>query len=587
MRAIQLAAIAHRPFGEQRHALADGRICIRLTTACGDFDSVTLYHTRKYKRGAPWTGAKAEPMQRKWRDGVHDEWQAIYMPDDPRQVYWFALEADGETLLHDAFGTRPMPENMVGAGGFPFAHAYPTPDKPEWARGTVGYQIFPDRFRRGEGVWTDEQLEPWGSKRVANHHRFGGNLRGIIEVVPYLHELGVDIVYLTPVFVSDSSHRYNTHDYENVDPLLGANDDLRELADTLHARGMKLVLDGVFNHSGVGFGPFRDAVARGEDSPYRDWFFFDEKYPCGYMTFSENLPYMPKLNLANPDCAGYFAYIGRKWITEAHVDGWRLDVSPEVYPDFWRQFRREIMREKDDAIMIAECWDDSREWCNGGDMFDGTMHYVLSYAMWDFFAYGNKTLDGFDAAVNRSMMLYPQAVHNAMWTFLSSHDTMRMMTRCGARAERMRAAAFFQMTAPGVPVIYYGDELGMRGGDDPDCRRCMPWERAGKSKMREYYRKLTAARHACAALREGEFITHEAGADGLYAYMRGEGRDAALCALNTTDDKIARPLDLPEGFAKEKALTDLLTGKRVAVKNGQAQIALAPWTGCVLVRASK
>lgn len=583
MRAIQLAAISHRPFGEERHTLADGRICIRLRTAYGDFDAVTLYHACKYKPRAPWTRAEAVPMQRKWRDGVHDMWQAIYMPDDPRQIYWFGLKADGETLLHDVSGTRPMPEGMEGANGFHFAHAYPTPDKPAWARGTVGYQIFPDRFSRMDR-FTAEELEPWGSRRVDNEYRFGGNLAGITDEIQYLREVGAQVVYLTPIFKSNTSHRYNTYDYEHVDPLLGTDTELRILADALHKYGMRLVIDGVFNHCGVEFEPFRDAMEKGRDSQYYDWFFFGEQYPCGYMTFSDNYAPMPKLNLRNPDCAAYFAYIGRKWIREAHVDGWRLDVSPEVYPDFWRQFRREIMAEKPDAIMIAECWDDSREWCNAGDMFDGTMNYTLSYPIWDFFAYRAISLKQFDEAINRVMMMYPQAVHNAMWTFLSSHDTMRMFTRCGNSSERMRAAAFFQMTCPGVPMVYYGDEIAMRGGDDPECRRSMEWQRVASSRMLPYYERLTYNRTHVLALREGEMTTYEVGEDGLYAYLRGEGRNAALCAINTTDEPMKRMLRLPDWWTGDKYVYNMMAEKRLPVKGGEVTLTLKPWSGAVIVR---
>lgn len=169
-------------------------------------------------------------------------------------------------------------------------------------------------------------------------------------------------------------------------------------------------------------------MEKGKGSEYYDWFFFGEQYPCGYMTFGEKWAYMPKLNMQNEACAAYFLDVGRYWLREAHVDGWRLDVSPEVYPDFWRQFRRAVMAANPNAIMIAECWHDSREWCTVGDMFDGTMHYVLSEAIWKFFADRRWSLAQFDAGINRAMMLYPQEVQNSMWNFLSSHDTARMLT---------------------------------------------------------------------------------------------------------------------------------------------------------------
>lgn len=583
MKNLILAAIDHLPWLEYRHALSDGRVCIRLRTGVGEFDRVTLRHANNYGAGDAFARAVSTPMERMWHDEHHEVWQAVFMPSDPRIIYCFELEAEGMRLLYDADGTRAMPDHPGYISGFHFAHAYPAQEKPQWARGCVGYQIFPDRFRRVD-VPGEEPVEPWGSPRVANEFRFGGNLKGVLEAVPYLRELGVGVVYMTPIFLSDTSHRYNTFDYYRIDPLLGNLDDLRALADALHEAGMRIVLDGVFNHCGLGFVPFRDAMEKGKDSPYYDWFFFDEAYPCGYMTFGENWKYMPKLNLQNPACAAYFLRVGRYWLREAHVDGWRLDVSPEVYPDFWRQFRREVLQENPDSIMIAECWDDSREWCSVGDMFDGTMHYVLSGAIWKFFADKYWSLEQFDAGVNRAMMLYPQEVQNSMWNFLSSHDTARMLTRCGGHVRAMRAAAFFQMTHPGVPVIYYGDELGMRGGPDPDCRRAMTWDRVQGNRMLAYYKRLTHMRAALPVLREGTLITHEVGADGLYSYIRRTDDALALCVLNTAAVPVRRPLRLPPALVGEKKLTDAVSGRRIATRNGCVQVALAAGEGIVLVK---
>ncbi|MEE0298922.1 MAG: alpha amylase N-terminal ig-like domain-containing protein, partial [Christensenellales bacterium] len=343
MKSLQIAAIDHLPWLEYRHALSDGRVCIRIRTAVGEFDAITLRHADNYAEGEPFTRAEDTPMERMWRDESHEVWQAVFTPHDPRIVYAFVLYAGGVQLLHDADGTRAMPENPAWINGFHFAHAYPAQEKPQWARGCVGYQIFPDRFRRVD-VPGEEAVEPWGSKRVANEYRFGGNLKGILEAVPYLAELGVGVVYMTPIFLSDTSHRYNTFDYYQIDPLLGSLEDLKALADALHERGIRIVLDGVFNHCGLGFAPFQDAMEKGKTSPYYDWFFFGEQYPCGYMTFGEKWAYMPKLNMQNEACAEYFLDVGRYWLREAHVDGWRLDVSPEVYPEFWRQFRRAVKK---------------------------------------------------------------------------------------------------------------------------------------------------------------------------------------------------------------------------------------------------
>ena len=394
MRNIHFGSVYHMPWLEYRYALPDGSVCLRLQTGRDEFTKVEARVTSNYDMPEFFLKAHVYPMQPVAQDEWHTWYQVTFMPHDRRLKYLFVLQSDEQVFKLDASGLHcgaDYPEDVSEA--FAFAYAYPT------ARGCVGYEIFPDRFRRGEGSQTDETLEPWTSDRVQNEYRFGGDLRGIIEAVPYLHDLGVEMVYTTPLFLSDTSHRYNTFDYYQVDPLLGTEEDLRELADVLHMNGMRLMLDGVFNHCGLQFAPFRDAVENGENSRYRDWFFFDDTEECGYQTFG-HWPYMPKLNLANPDCAAYFLDVGRYWLRSCHIDGWRMDVSPEIWPDFWRRFRNMLREENPDGLMVAECWDDSRQWLSTGDMFHSTMSYVWSRNVWNRFCYRKISLREFDAVNN-------------------------------------------------------------------------------------------------------------------------------------------------------------------------------------------
>ena len=581
MKSLQIAAIHHIPWLEDRHTLSDGRVCIRLTTAANEFDAVTLRHAFHYAEGEPFAHATDIPMERMWRDENREVWQAVFAPRDPRIVYAFILRAGDVTLLHDADGTRAVPENPAWVSGFHYAHAYPAKEKPQWARGCVGYQIFPDRFRRVD-VPGEEAVEPWGSKRVANEYRFGGNLKGILEAVPYLAELGVGVVYMTPIFLSDTSHRYNTFDYYQIDPLLGSLEDLRNLADALHARNIRIVLDGVFNHCGLGFAPFRDAMEKGKASEYYDWFFFGAQYPCGYMTFGEKWAYMPKLNLQNEDCAQYFLSVGRYWLEKCHVDGWRLDVSPEVWPDFWRQFKTMMRKVNPDSLMVAECWDDSREWLTVGDMFDSTMHYVLSRNIWSRFCRHEISTAQFDCALNRAAMLYPQRTQEVLWTFLGSHDTQRIRTRAGGDLRMVHAASFFQFTYLGSPIIYYGDELGMEGGEDPDCRRPMRWDDVEDNPTRAHYQKLARLRAQLPALRTGRFRSHVALENGLYAFRRETDTQQLLCVVNTGLQPVSVRLELPGGMAGMAAVHDHYSGRSLAVADGGVHISLKVGEGLIL-----
>ena len=572
---MNLSALHHLPLMEYREALPDGRVRIRLRTAREDLDKATLLHVCIYKDARFRYRFNKTPMTKVASGALHDWYQADFTPDDPRQCYLFELQKNGQTCYLDQEGIKEpeaFGEPPFGINPFAFAYVYPPRPLPAWALGKVGYQIFPDRFRRqgppGPGI------QPWDGGEVKNHRYFGGNLQGIREAIPYLKELGVSLVYLTPIFKAHTAHRYDTADYYQIDPMLGTLQDLKDLVTALHQNNMRLILDGVFNHSGTRFAPFVDAREKGPASPYYDWFFFDDS-TTGYQTFAFTAM-MPKINLDHEAAARYFLEVGRYWLRETGMDGWRLDVSPEVSPDFWRRFRREIHRENPEALLIAECWDDSREWVNSRDMFDGTMNYLLSRAIWRFFALRETSLAAFDSAVHHALSLYPTALLPAQWSFLSSHDTPRLLTRADGDIHRQRLAVFFQFTCPGLPVIYYGDELGMAGEGDPDCRRPMAWDQVGDNSTLAFYRQLAGLRNRLPALQTGAFTTLEAGEDGLYAYLRGEGEEAVLCVLYTGPYAGARPLRLPGDWAAADSLHDAWTGQRCPVADGSISLPAAP-----------
>ena len=532
MKNLTLSAIYHMPWMEYRHVMPDGRIVIRVRTARDDFNRVVLKTANHYDLSDPFGAGGFYDMQLQFRTEMFDYYEAIFALKDPRMKYLFLFYADGGRVYKlDGTGLRAGENGFDDISEcFAFSYAYPPAPMPAWARGCVGYQVFPDRFRR-EGE-PEAGIEPWTSDRVQNEYRFGGNIAGIRAALPYLKDLGVQMLYTTPIFVSNTSHRYNTFDYYTIDPLLGTLDDFKALCDEAHRLDIRVMLDGVFNHCGTGFAPFADARDRGEQSEYRDWFFFDDLEPFGYRAFG-HVAEMPKLNLQNPACADYFLQVGRYWLEECHADGWRLDVSPEVWPEFWHDFHREMKRVNPDSLIIAECWDDSRQWITPGDMFDATMHYTLSRSIWKRFARESIDLPTFDASVNDAAMLYPQRNQDVLWTFLGSHDTERFLTRAGGDRRRLKAAAFFQFTAMGIPIIYYGDELGMEGGADPDNRRAMRWDWADNNDMHAHYQTLARLRGANEALRLGAFRTWQTDNNGLYAYERYTDTQRALCVLNT------------------------------------------------------
>ena len=585
MRQITKGAIFHQPWLEYRHALPDGRVCLRLRTGKEEFTEIRVRITSNYTLPDPFGAAVEYVMQLAAQDDWFSYYEVIFRPQDVRIKYLFVLQSEEIILKLDGAGIKEGADAFEDISeAFAFAYAYPAPAMPEWARGCVGYQIFPDRFRR-EGP-PEADLEPWDSTRVQSEYRFGGNLRGIAAAIPYLKELGVQLLYTTPIFFSDSAHRYNTFDYFRIDPLLGTEEDFAALCDQAHRHGIRIVMDGVFNHSGLRFQPFVDAQEKGEQSPYRDWFIFDKSIPCGYHTFSHE-PYMPKLNLQNEDCAQYFLDVGRYWMERYGIDGWRLDVSPEVWPAFWRKYRSMMKQVNPDSLMIAECWDDSREWLTAGDMFDSTMHYLLSRNLWNAFCYRNISLQKFDWAVNCATMMYPHRIQEVLWTFLGSHDTERFRTRAGGDARMLRAASFFQFTYLGVPIIYYGDELGMEGGSDPECRRPMRWDHVDGNPMHRHFRRLATLRAKNEALRHGAFRTHMVCSNGLYAYLRIGKEQQLLCVLNTNTQPAKGRVELPEGMTHSSFLCDLYGDSDVPVTDGGVEVALDGGHGVILAQMTK
>jgi cyclomaltodextrinase len=465
-----------------------------------------------------------------------------------------------------------------------------------------------DRFARSERVARPGPLEPWDEPPT--HHGFkGGDLLGIVEHLDYLADLGVNALYLTPVFASASNHRYHTYDYYTVDPLLGGDAALRELLDAAHGHGMRVVLDGVFNHSGRGFWPFHHVVENGAGSPYVDWFYVDHAaleagaqlrpYPTreeelamaessggrrdgdaslrhlGYRAWWD-LPALPKLNTDNPQLREHLLGAAEHWLRFG-IDGWRLDVAEEIDAGFWREFRQRVRAVRDDAYIVAEIWREKPEWVSG-DTFDALMNYPLAEALLGFTAAGHldagvlatqhefrefvRPMDGpaFLDRLNGLMTAYRPEVIRAQLNLLGSHDTARFLTHASGDVASLELAMLAVMTLPGAPCVYYGDEIGMAGGQDPDNRRAFPWERAAWNEpLHAQVRALIRVRRGQEVLRRGAYRGLSAGGEAV-AYGRFLEDELAIVAINAGDaaarvsfvaPELAgmhlQPVDLPKG----------------------------------------
>lgn len=431
------------------------------------------------------------------------------------------------------------------------------PNVPDWVKDAVFYQIFPDRFAKSDSVEKPANLLPW-SDPPHDQKYHGGDLIGILEKLDYLQDLGVTAIYTTPIFQSASNHRYHTHDYYQVDPLLGGNDALRQLVEEVHRRGMKIVLDGVFNHSSRGFFQFNDVLENGPHSPWIEWFKikgwplapYDGKRPANFVGWRENRS-LPEFDTDHPEVREYIMRIAEFWIKEYEIDGWRLDVAGEIEtPGFWEEFRNRVRAVDPEAYIVSEIWTLSPEWVTG-DKFDAHMNYPVTEAIVNFAGQSNisekisehpefQPRKDFSAAdfgkrIGEILEAYHWETTLVSLNLLDSHDTARMISIVQGDKASIRLATFFQMTYPGAPSIYYGDEIGIRGTLDYDrqhvdrhARWPMPWDLAEQDQeMFAFFKKAIALRHKYPALRRGNF--EQVSADGkVFAFTRTLSEESSL-----------------------------------------------------------
>lgn len=503
---------------------------------------------------------------------------------------------------------------------------------PGWFGRGVTYQIFPDRFRRlalpdVSGMvgcrtlhqsWDDRPELPEDQGKNANCDFFGGSLRGIIEKLDYLRDLGVTTLYLCPVFESASNHRYNTGDYEKIDPMLGTEEDFRELCAQAHARGLRVMLDGVFNHTGSnsryfnleGFYPDTGA-AQSKDSPYFPWYTF-RSWPEEYESWW-GFKTLPSINEMHPDYQDYIIEgkdsVIRRWL-RLGADAWRLDVADELPDEFIARIRAAMAEEKPDSFLLGEVWEDGsnkisyglrRKYLLGRETH-GLMNYPFRTAALAYLRRRDENAGPYGAEDFREAMEtirehYPPSAFYSAMNMLGTHDTARAVTLLGCAgqpatrreravyamtdAQRARGLALLKLgalllyTFPGSPTVFYGDEAGMEGWEDPMNRGSFPWGQEDLD-LQAYYRELGRLRRLHAPLQTGELRwLHAAGP--VLAFERRLGEERLVSVLNAADSPL--PLRLP--WEEERAV-DLLTGQRFSGENGSLSLSLPPLGGLLL-----
>ncbi|XOK62885.1 alpha-glycosidase [Paenibacillus elgii] len=501
-----LEAVYHRSGNADCYAYDDRTIHIRLRTKKDDLRAVKALYGDKYD----WEQTASEQYLHKLAsDERFDYWQAELVPLHRRLRYAFALISDDETVWYTETGfQKEKPLDPLSFFDYPFLWSDEVLKPPGWVKEAVFYQIFPERFANGDPSNDPAGVRSWEEADPGPHDFYGGDLQGVLDRLDYLGSLGVNAIYFTPLFAAETNHKYDTTDYLKIDPQFGDTGMLKKLVQACHERGIRVILDAVFNHSGALFAPFQDVVRHGPESRYRDWFHI-KQFPVqteprpSYHCFAFEA-HMPKLNTANPEVRQYLLDVAQYWVKECDIDGWRLDVANEVDHEFWRHFRKTLKSLKPDFYILGEIWHDAMPWLQG-DQFDAVMNYPATEAVLDFFAKDAIDAGQFSHRINRLLAQYPQQVNEAAFNIVGSHDTPRLLT-VAQEARKAKLAVLFQFAFPGVPCIYYGDEVGMQGGADPDCRRPMIWDETRQNQeLLAFYRTIISYRRQHRAMRDGTF----------------------------------------------------------------------------------
>ncbi|MEK5643793.1 alpha-glycosidase [Paenibacillus rhizosphaerae] len=576
-----LEALYHVPRDKWAYAYDPKTIHLRVRTKRNDVDTVVAMTGDKYD----WDSTYFEiTMEKAATDEMFDYWEAAVLPKYKRLSYAFRITSGKETIyMLDNGLYRNCPAPTGGYYEFSYIHEIDVFKVPDWAKDAIFYQIMPERFANGDPSNDPKGTQPWGGQPTTDNF-FGGDLQGVLDHLDDLLDLGINAIYFTPLFTSPSNHKYDIVDYKQVDPHFGDNELLKQVVEACHSKGIRVMLDAVFNHCSELFPPFQDVLKHGEKSKYADWFHinqFPARVENGIATYDTFgfFGNMPKFNTANPEVKQYLLDVAEYWIKEIKLDGWRLDVANEVDHHFWRDFRMVVKNANPDAYIVGEVWSDSLAWLVG-DQFDSVMNYPFADKVLEFF---NGGMDGLTFAnkMGTILMRYPQQTNEVVFNMLCSHDTPRLLTRVGNDKRRMKLAVVFLFTFMGTPCIFYGDEVGLTGGGDPDCRKCMEWDPKKQDReLYDFYKLLIGLRKKNKALREGRFrfLKAEPGNPNII-YERMDSRVHFTIWMNNTD----KPQVLSHPMVTND-WKDALSGDNVPTQNGTMNVSLDPYGYRILYR---
>ena len=472
-------ALLHIPESNYCFPVDKNEIVLRFRTDRNDcFEQVEVVYESKY---FIYERQKSSVMQLAYQDKEFNYYETKLTLDDVRLAYVFRLTKEGKTYYFSEDRlTKEYDFSLAYYNSFQVAYINENDvhQMVPWMKRAVFYQIFPDRFCMKDEK-KDKSYITWNWGDIPKPKGFaGGDLQGIISKLDYLKELGITALYLNPIFKSISNHKYDIEDYKEIDPMFGTKEDFKELVQELHKRNMKIVLDAVFNHCSSNLKEFQDVVSKGKDSQYFDWFVIHGDYVdmdhCNYEVFS-SCEYMPKFNTSNVHAQDFLIDIATYWIKEYDIDGWRLDVSDEVSHEFWRRFRREVKMQKDDFVIIGENWHDANSYLRG-DQYDSIMNYAFTKACLDYYVFETLDAEGLANKLSSLILRNTDQVNRMMLNLLDCHDVDRFYTRVNKNKNKLLSALAVTNMFIGTPCVYYGTEIPLEGGFDPDNRRCFDWD---------------------------------------------------------------------------------------------------------------
>ena len=527
------STIFHRPLSEYAFAADDTHYVFRLRTGKGEAKSCSFFYADRAVM-TPELDFYCMPMV-KFREDLYFDWYEVRLETSFERIAYYFKLTDGEETICYYGDCYEMVGTPTRADYFqlPFNHRADRLSIPEWTKDAIVYNIFPDSFASGKQTLSGD-----------SEAGLGGTVRGIADNLDYIASMGFNCVYLNPIFTAESYHRYDTLDYYQVDPHMGTKEDLHALIEKAHCLGIRVILDGVFNHVSSSHFLFRDVLEKGMESEYYSCFYrlparpripapgTSPEYTC--FSYVSN---MPKTNTADSYLRRYFCDVGTYWIREFDIDGWRLDVANELDDGFLRAFRKAVKAAKPDALIVGEVWENAAHYLNG-DMLDSAMNYDFRRYARRFFAEESVGAEVFDTNVSTLLLRYRENALYAQLNLLDSHDVSRYLTLCGGSIDKMELSVLLQMTFPGMPCVFYGDEKGLCGLREKEYRQAMAWQR--NHPLEEIYRKLIAMRKAQPALRYGAFRTNFA-SGRVFSYSRIWEDKKITITMNLGDVPIHAP----------------------------------------------